>query len=208
MLSFLAARGRCRHCKTSISRRYPLIEMACAGVGLLAALLVPWPYSLWVAVLGWQLLLLAILDAEHFWLPDPLVILLAASGLGVAALGGPERLIPALIGATAGFTSLFVVAHLYKRVRGRSGMGGGDPKLFGAIGAWVGWQSLPAILLVGAILGLGVAVLEAIRDRGDIKSREIWQRRLPFGTCLAISAWVWHLLDMMNPTVISLFSTM
>ena len=208
VLSYVAARGRCRQCKVPISRRYPLIEIASASIGLVSGLLLPAPDSLWVALLGWQLLLLAILDAEHFWLPDPLVLLLAASGLGVAAMGGPERLIPSAIGALVGFAALFAIASLYKRIRGRTGMGGGDPKLFGAIGAWVGWQALPTVLLIGAGLGIGFAIFESIRDGGVIKSGAMWQRRLPLGTCLAVSAWGWHLLDTMNLTVISAFSTM
>lgn len=208
VLSYIIARGRCCHCETPISRRYPLIEIASAGIGLVSGLLLPSPDSFWVAALGWQLLLLAVLDAEHFWLPNPLVGLLAASGLGVAALGGPERLLTALIGAAAGFTVLFAIAYLYKRIRGRTGLGGGDPKLFGAIGAWVGWQALPIVLLIGAGLGIAFAIFEAIRDGGVTKGGAIWQRRLPLGTCLAISTWVWLLLDRMNLTVISAFSTM
>lgn len=208
VLSYIAARGQCRHCQTPISRRYPLIEIASAGIGLVSGLLLPSPDSFWVAVLGWQLLLLAILDAEHFWLPNPLVGLLAASGLGVAALGGPERFLTAIIGAAAGFTTLFTIAYLYKRIRGRTGMGGGDPKLLGAIGAWVGWQPLPIVLLIGAGLGIAFAIFEAIRDGAVTKGGAIWQRRLPLGTCLAISTWVWLLLDRVNLTVISAFSTM
>ncbi len=208
VLSYIAARGQCRHCGVPVSRRYPLIEIACASVGLVSGLLLPSPDSFWVATLGWQLLLLAVLDAEHFWLPNPLVGLLAASGLGVAALDGPERLLTAIIGAAAGFTALFAIAYLYKRIRGRTGMGGGDPKLFGAIGAWVGWQALPIVLLIGAGLGIGFAIFEAIRDGAVTKGGALWQRRLPLGTCLAISTWVWLLLDRMNLTVISAFSTM
>jgi len=208
VLSYIAARGRCRHCQTPISRRYPLIEIASAGIGLVSGLLLPTPDSFWVAALGWQLLLLAILDAEHFWLPNPLVALLAASGLGVAVLGGPERVMPAVIGAAAGFAALFTIAYLYKRIRGRTGMGGGDPKLLGAIGAWVGWQPLPIVLLIGAGLGIAFAIFEAIRDGGVTKGGAIWQRRLPLGTCLAISTWVWVLLDRMNLTVIPAFSMM
>ena len=206
VLSYILARGRCRHCSVPVSRRYPLIEIASASIGLVSGLLLPTPDSFWVAVLGWQLLLLAILDAEHFWLPNRLVALLAASGLGVAALGGPERLLTALIGTAAGFTALFAIAYLYKRIRGRTGMGGGDPKLLGAIGAWVGWQPLPFILFIAAMLGISFAVYEAIRDKGITKSEAMLQRRLPLGTCLAVSTWGWHLFDMMNLTVISAFS--
>ncbi len=205
VLSYTLARGRCRHCGASVSHRYPLMEIASAGIGLVSGLLLPAPDSCWVALLGWQLLLLAILDAEHFWLPNRLVALLAASGLGAAALGGPEGLLTALIGAAAGFTALFAIAYLYKRIRGRTGMGGGDPKLLGAIGAWVGWQPLPLILFIAAMLGISFALYEAIRDRPDTKSGAMWQRRLPLGTCLAISAWAWHLLNQMNLTLIPLF---
>jgi leader peptidase (prepilin peptidase)/N-methyltransferase len=208
VLSYILARGQCRNCGASISLRYSLIEIASASVGLLSGLLLPAPDSFWVAALGWQLLLLAILDAEHFWLPNRLVGLLAASGLGVAALGGPEHLLTALIGSAAGFTALFAIAYLYKHSRGRTGMGGGDPKLLGAIGAWVGWQALPMILLIGAGLGIGLAIFEVIRDGRVIKGGSMWQRRLPLGTCLAISTWVWLLLDRMNLTVISAISTM
>lgn len=208
VLSYILARGRCRHCSVPVSRRYPLIEITSASIGLVSGLLLPAPDSFWVAVLGWQLLLLAILDAEHFWLPNRLVGLLAASGLGVAALGGPEHLLTALIGAAAGFTALFAIAYLYKHSRGRTGMGGGDPKLLGAIGAWVGWQPLPFILFIAAMLGISFAVYEAIRDRGVIRSEALLQRRLPLGTCLAVSAWAWQLLDQMNLTLIPLFSTM
>lgn len=206
VLSYILARGRCRHCGVPVSRRYPLIEIMSASIGLVSGLLLPAPDSFWVAILGWQLLLLAILDAEHFWLPNRLVGLLAASGLGVAALGGPERLLTALMGAAAGFTALFAIAYLYKRLRGRAGMGGGDPKLLGAIGAWVGWQPLPFILFIAAMLGISFAVFEAIRDKSITKSEAMLQRRLPLGTYLAISAWGWHLFDMMNLTVISAFS--
>ena len=202
VMSYIAARGRCSHCKVPISLRYPLIEIASAGIGLMSGLLLSAPDSLWAALLGWQLLLLGILDAEHFWLPDPLVAFLAASGLGIAAMSGPERLLPAVTGAMAGFAALFAVAYLYKRIRGRTGMGGGDPKLLGAIGAWAGWQALPVILLLGAGLGIGIAVCESIRDRSDIKSNPMWQRRLPLGTCLAVSAWGWYLFDHMNLAVI------
>lgn len=208
VLSFVRARGRCRHCGASVSLRYPLIEIASASIGLLSGLLLPAPDSFWVAALGWQLLLLAILDAEHFWLPNRLVGLLAASGLGVAALGGPERLLTALIGAAAGFTALFAIAYLYKRFRGRTGMGGGDPKLLGAIGAWVGWLPLPMVLLIGAGLGIGLVIFEVIRDGRVIKGGSMWQRRLPFGTCLAISTWVWLLSNKMNLTVICAISTL
>lgn len=205
VVSYALARGRCRHCKAPISARYPLFEIAAAGVGALSALLVPWPDCLWVALLGWQLLLLAVLDAEHFWLPDPLVAVLAGSGICASLLSGGPQFADAVIGAAAGFAALFAIATFYKRTRGRTGMGGGDPKLFGAIGAWIGWQGLPLVLLMAAMIGIGVAGWMASRDT---KGAPLLQRRLPFGTCLAVSAWVWYLFNKVNLTVIPLISTM
>ncbi len=202
VVSYAIARGRCRYCAAPISSRYPLIETTCAGIGLVSGCFLPAPESVWMALFGWQLLLLAILDAEHFWLPDPLIALLTGSGLCIAALGGTKSLISALLGAVVGFASLAGIALLYKRVRRRTGMGGGDPKLLGAIGIWVGWQALPMILLFGAGLGLCLALFVAASDTRRIA---VWQRKLPLGTCLAFSAWVWCLLDKIGLSASTLY---
>ena len=135
------------------------------------------------AVFGWGLLTLLVLDAEHFWLPDRLTLPLAALGL---ALGVwlPPALADRAIGAVAGFASLAAIAAGYKAVTGRTGLGGGDPKLFAAIGAWLGWFALPFVLLLAAVLGF--ALIAHDRLSGRLVTRH---SRVPLGALLAAAAW-------------------
>lgn len=181
LLSFAALRGRCRTCRAPIPRRYPLIEGACLLIGLWAALTAPGPAGLIAAVFGWWLLLLAVIDAEHFWLPDVLTLPLLLAGLG-AALATDAAWTDRLIGAVAGFAVLQLLAWGYRRLRGREGLGGGDPRFFAAIGAWTGWQGLPSVLLIAAAAGLVWALVQA-------RGRLVPDLRLPFGTALAVGAW-------------------
>lgn len=189
VLSWVAQRGRCAGCGARVSPRYPLIELGAAGLGVWAALAAPgWP-GLAGAVLAWQLLLIAVIDAEHFWLPDVLTLPLVATGLIAAWLLDPHLLAERAIGAVAGFASLWLVAWIYRRVRGREGLGGGDPRLFAGIGAWIGWIALPTALVWACLAGFAViaAMLAGGRKAG-------LSARLPFGTFLAIGAWLAWLL--------------
>ena len=188
VLSWLMFRGRCRTCGGAIPARYPLIELACAGVGLWAALHHAGAAGAFLtAALGWTLLLIAVVDAEHFWLPDVLTLPLLAGGLIAAAVFAPQDLTARAAGAAAGFAVLWLIGFLYRRVRGRQGLGGGDPILLAAIGAWVGWAGLPSVLLwaCAAAFSLIAARLIVRRPvRGDDK--------LPFGPFLAVGGWmVW-----------------
>lgn len=185
LLSFAASGGRCRTCRAPIPRRYPLIEGACLGIGAWAALVVAGPQGLVAAAFGWWLLLIAAIDAERFWLPDVLTLPLLLAGL-VAALAFDPHWTDRLIGAVAGFAVLQLLAFAYRRVRGREGLGGGDPRFLGAIGAWVGWQGLPSVLLIAAAAGLVWAlVLSRGRPAADL--------RIPFGTALSAGAWLVYL---------------
>ncbi len=166
-----------------------MMEIGAAGVGLMAALAHGWPIALLSACLGWWLLILAALDAEHQWLPDRLTLPLWLAGLGAALLNAGPSLTDRLIGSIAGFAILATIAFSYRRIRGRQGLGGGDPKLFGALGAWLGWQHLPFLLLFASILGLASAALG--HARGQVIERH---SRLPFGTYLAIAGWILWLL--------------
>lgn len=187
LLSFVAQRGRCRRCGGRIDPRHPLIEIAAALVGAAAAIAAPGLAGLAGALFGWLLLTLATLDVEHHWLPDRLTIPLAAAGLAVGAAGLSPPLVDRLIGAVAGFGALWLIATAYRLLRGRIGLGGGDPKLFGAIGAWLGWQMLPFVLLLAALAGLTAIV--AMRLRGATVTATT---RLPFGALLAVAAFpVW-----------------
>lgn len=190
VVSFLASRGRCRTCGVAIPRRYPLIEAGSAGLGLIAGALQPdWAAALLTALLLWQLLLLAVVDAENFWLPDVLTLPLAATGLAATSLLTPFALPLHLAAAVGGWLALEAIRRLYRRLRGREGMGGGDPILFGAIGAWTGPLPLPFVLLWAAAGGLAVAAALATR-KGGLRA----DLRLPFGVFLALGcAAVWLL---------------
>lgn len=189
LLSFVALRGRCRTCGAAIDRRHPTIEIAAALIGAAARYAAPGIDGLLGAAFGWALLTLAVLDAEHFWLPNALTLPLAAAGLVAGWVVAPTPVDRAL-GAVAGFASLAAVAAVYRHARGRQGLGGGDPKLFGAIGAWLGWQALPFVLLLAAMLGLVMAASRAARGEAVTGAT-----RLPFGAALAVAAWASWLVD-------------
>jgi len=141
--------------------------------------------SLLTAVLGWFLLLIAVVDAEHFWLPDELTLPLGAAGLGAAILPNGTGLLNAAIGAAAGFAALWLLAFAYRRLRGRDGLGGGDPFLLAAGGAWVGWTGLPSVLLWAAAGGLSLVLARAL-----LKKPMTGGDKLAFGVFLAGGIWM------------------
>jgi len=186
ILSYVLQRGRCRGCGTSIAVDHPAMELAGAMIGGLSAafFVTTLPLALASAMFGWTLLLLAAFDLRYFWLPDRLTLPLAALGI-LVSLGriGPAP-VSALIGAIAGFSCLWAVGRVYRSLRGQEGLGGGDPKLFGAIGAWVGWDVLPKVLLAAACLGLAATAVSYLMGK-SLNART----RLPLGSLLAMAAW-------------------
>lgn len=190
LISFALSAGRCTDCGARIPRRYPLMELACAGIGIWAGLAGRDPvHAALTALLGWQLLLIAVVDAEHFWLPDVLTLPLLVTGLGGAAWAARGLPVDAVIGAAVGFGVLWMVARLYRLVRKRDGLGGGDPFLLASGGAWVGWIGLPSVMIWAAAAGLSVAL--ALRAGGrDVDG----DTRLPFGVFLAIGIWATWLI--------------
>jgi leader peptidase (prepilin peptidase)/N-methyltransferase len=144
---------------------------------------------LWTTcALGWALLALAWIDAEHMRLPDVLTLPLLAAGLGVQALVRPERLSENVLGAIIGYAGFRGIAVVYQAIRGREGLGGGDAKLLAVGGAWLGWNALPDIVLLAALLAiLAVAIM---RMFGHIMDRVT---AVPFGPFLAASLWVSYL---------------
>jgi len=184
LLSWAMQRGRCRRCSARIDPRQPAIELAAALIGGVALAAHPGPLGLVTALFGWWLLLIAILDLEHQWLPDRLTLPLLALGLVAGWAGFGPPLVEREIGAVTGWTVLLLIAFLYRRLRGREGMGGGDPRLLGALGAWVGIWQLPAILLGAGLLGLALAA--AMRLRGEEVNAA---SRLPLGSLMALAAW-------------------
>lgn len=185
LVSFLLLRGRCAQCHTRISWRYPAIEALSAALSIA----VVWHFGMTTAgglalVLTWGLIALSFIDADHQILPD--VITLPGLWLGLIAniFDVFTDLQSAVIGAVAGYVSLWLVYHTFKLATGKEGMGFGDFKLLGLFGAWMGWQLLPLIILLsalaGAIIGISMIVIGG-RDRGV---------PIPFGPFLAIAGWV------------------
>jgi leader peptidase (prepilin peptidase)/N-methyltransferase len=183
IVSWLALGGKCRACRKPISARYPVVE---AVTGVLSALLV-WHFgSGWLGlatlVFAYLLIAMTLIDIDHKELPDDLTYPLLWTGLLVNLNGSESGFVPlrdAVIGAVAGYMSLWLVARTYQLVRKRPGMGEGDFKLLAALGAWLGWKMLPAVILlssgVGAVLGVAMIVLRRM-DKGDY---------IPFGPYLA-----------------------
>ncbi|HZF43923.1 MAG TPA: prepilin peptidase [Sphingomonadaceae bacterium] len=184
VLSFLALRGRCRECGVGISADHLAAELACALVGATAFAAAPPTVAVAGAAFGWVLIALALLDATAFWLPDRLTLPLGIAGVLAAGAGLGVPLRDSLIGAAAGFGVLALIAVIYRLLRGRVGLGGGDPKLLGAIGAWLGWTMLPAVLLLASATGLLLVALRHVRGRPVSRSDA-----LPLGTLMALAAW-------------------
>lgn len=185
VISYLFLGGKCSSCKTPISKRYPLVELAC---GLLSAF-IAWHFGFgWQAaamlVLAWGLLAMCLIDADHQLLPDALVLPLLWLGLIVNAFGLFTSLHDALWGAVAGYLSLWSVYWLFKLVTGKEGMGYGDFKLLALLGAWGGWQILPLTILLSSLVG-AVLGLILLRLRNAQTSTPI-----PFGPYLAIAGWI------------------
>jgi leader peptidase (prepilin peptidase) / N-methyltransferase len=187
LASWLAARGRCRHCGARLGWFYPAVELAALTIALVS-LAVDRGAEAWLdAAFGWWLLVLAWIDWRHTILPDVLTLPLILLGLAVAGALEPENLADPLLGVVGGYLGLWLVAWIYRRLRGRDGLGMGDAKLLAASGAWVGASGLPSVLAGAAITALvvaGAAILMGYRlDR---------HTALPFGPFLAAATWlVW-----------------
>ena len=179
LVSYAALRGRCAGCRERIPPLYPLLELAGGGLALGAWLWAGhWTEALALAVLGWGLLALAVIDLRTRLLPDLIIYPLLWLGLLVNLGGLFAPLEQAVIGAVAGYLSLWAVHHLYRGLTdGAVGLGHGDCKLFAVGGAWLGWPALSWILLAAAALTILGALLLAMRGRAP--------RRVAFGPGLA-----------------------
>lgn len=184
--SWVVQRGRCNGCSAAISPAYPLIELAAVGVAVWAWLATPPGVFAVTCLMGWLLLALSAIDIRTRRLPDLLNLALAASGLAATALLNQPLLVEHLAAAVIGYVALLAVELAYRHLRGRDGLGRGDSKLFGAIGAWVGFQGLAATLFMAASAAiLFVLVWSRVRRtelRGDIA--------IAFGPFLAFGGWI------------------
>ena len=185
VISYLLQRGRCKHCNGPISIRYPLIELLTALMSGLTA----WHFgfgsgALFAVILTWALIAMSFIDIDHQLLPDDITLPVLWLGMLLSLFALYTDMQSAIIGAVAGYLSLWLVYQIFKLVTGKEGMGYGDFKLFALFGAWLGWQSLPLILLLSSLVGAAVGITLILfrgRDR---------QLPIPFGPYLAAAGWI------------------
>ena len=185
VISYLILKGHCKECRAAISPRYPTVELATALLSVITAL--HFGYSIQtVAALGftWALIPLFLIDFDHQILPDAITLPLLWAGLLLSLFTVFTDSHSSLIGAMAGYLSLWSIYHLFKFATGKEGMGYGDFKLLAAIGAWVGWQALPVVILFSSVVGAAIGIL-LIVFRGRDHSQP-----MPFGPFLAAAGWM------------------
>lgn len=185
VLSYLVQRGRCKHCAEKISPRYPLIELFTALLtGIVAWKLGFGWQGAFAILLTWMLIALSFIDIDHQLLPDDITLPGLWLGLGLSLFALFTDMQSAIIGAIAGYLSLWLVYHGFRILTKKEGMGYGDFKLFALFGAWFGWQQLPLIILLASLVGavIGIVMITFMgRDR---------QIPIPFGPYLAGAGWL------------------
>lgn len=185
LLSYLFLKGRCSACQAPISLRYPFIEAATALLFLVVAMVFgPTIQALTAMGLTAFLITLAFIDIDHQLLPDDLTFVLLWAGLFASLFNIFTDPVSSIIGALAGYLSLWLVYHLFRLVTGKEGMGYGDFKLLAALGAWVGWEMLPLIILLSSLLGavIGLTMIALNRHKPS--------QPMPFGPYIALAGWV------------------
>jgi len=207
VVSYLLLGGKCANCKAKISPRYPIVELATAILSAAVVWRFGWHWQSVAALFfTWALVALTVIDLDHQILPDIITLPLLWLGLllSLAWHAGLSQPIPvdpasAIIGAVAGYLTLWSVYWAFKLLTGKEGMGYGDFKLFGAFGAWMGWQMLPLVLLLSAFAGalIGIVLIVA---RG--RDRNI---PIPFGPYLAAAGWI---ALMWGPQIVSGYLSM
>jgi leader peptidase (prepilin peptidase)/N-methyltransferase len=185
VISYLFLKGRCKSCNAKISPQYPLIEIL---TGLTTAC-ITWHFgfslqTLFAVLLTWALICLSVIDLEHSLLPDDITLPFMWLGLACNIFGIFTDITSSLIGAMLGYSILWLIFMSFKVITGKEGMGYGDFKLLALLGAWLGWQSLPLIILLSSITAsiIGIAM---IIFKGKDKAAAF-----PFGPYLAIAGWI------------------
>lgn len=185
VISYILLRGKCANCKTSISRRYPIIEAFTA----ISSALIAWHFGLtpqmgFALLLTWSLIALSFIDIDHHLLPDSITLPMLWLGLFLSVFDLFTDSHASIIGAIAGYLSLWCVYHLFKLLTGKEGMGFGDFKLLALFGAWLGWQYLPIIILLSSLVGAVVGIIMIITSQHDRN------KPIPFGPYLATAGWI------------------
>lgn len=185
VISYLFLRGKCSHCKSHISLRYPLIEIL---TGIMSAI-IAWHFgysieTVFALLLTWSLITLSFIDIDQQLLPDSITLPMLWSGLFLSLFSIYTDTHSSIIGAIAGYLSLWTVYQCFKLITGKEGMGYGDFKLLSLFGAWLGWQYLPLIILLSSLVGaiIGIAMIIIVKKDRNIP--------IPFGPYLAVAGWL------------------
>lgn len=185
LLSWAAQRGCCRRCGARLGLFYPVIELGALAVAVWAVAVTGGWLTVVSVLLGWWLLALAVIDWRHFLLPDLLTLPLIPLGLAAVYAFGHRSLPDAGLGAVLGLAVFWAIAAVYRKLRGREGLGFGDAKLAAGAGAWLGWFGLPSMVLIASLTALAWAV-SANRRQGTLD----WQAKVPFGSFLCLGFWI------------------
>ncbi len=185
VISYLFLNGKCAECKTHISLRYPLIE-SCTGI---TSAIVAWHFGfstemLFALFLTWSLIALSFIDIDKQLLPDSITLPMLWLGLFLSLFSIYTDTYSSIIGAIAGYLTLWTVYQIFKLVTGKEGMGYGDFKLLSLFGAWLGWQYLPLIILLSSLVGAVIGVSMIILVKKDHNTP------IPFGPYLAAAGWL------------------
>ncbi len=185
VISYIFLGGKCAECKSAISLRYPLIE---AFTGISSAV-IAWHFGysiemLFALLLTWSLITLSFIDIDHQLLPDSITLPMLWLGLFLSLFSIYTDTNSSIIGAVAGYLSLWIVYQLFKLATGKEGMGFGDFKLLALFGAWLGWQYLPIIILLSSLVGAVIGISMVIFSKKDHNIP------IPFGPYLAAAGWL------------------
>lgn len=184
LVSYLLLGGKCAYCQRAIALRYPLLEFTSAVLAIIIANHFGYSWQTPVALIfTWSLLVLFCIDLEHQLLPDIVTLPLVWLGLIVNLFAVFVPIEKAVLGVVIGYSSLWLIAWIFQRITGKVGMGHGDFKLLALLGAWLGWQALPFVVLFASLLGsvVGLILLGLKRHSRDIP--------IPFGPYLALAGW-------------------
>lgn len=185
VISFLVLKGKCAYCKVKISLRYPFVELLCCVTSTYVAWHFGFSFATFAAlILTWSLIALTFIDLDHHILPDHLTFFILWSGLFFSLFNVFCNSHDAIIGGIAGYSIFYFVQVLFQLATGKVGMGQGDFKFLAALGAFLGWQQLPSIILLASIIGLIFGVIQMLMRR-EFKSVPI-----PFGPYLAVAGWI------------------
>jgi len=185
VISYVFLKGQCAHCKNPISIRYPLIEAFTATLSVLVA----WHFGYTVQagfalLLTWCLIALSFIDIDHQLLPDNITLPMLWLGLLLSLFGLYTDVSASVIGAIAGYMVLWLVYQAFKLATGKEGMGYGDFKLLALFGAWLGWQTLPMIILLSSLVGAVIGIAMIMFAKHD------QNKPIPFGPYLAAAGWI------------------